>query len=174
METCLSAVVEDREAVGGVAELVLRTAIREARRWRLALEAAEDVGQTVVLRYLPRATEIHDPVAWSRFVARNLALWHGELAKRSIAWSDDLGGAARPWIELETRWRLEAALSVISERDRRLLTEALEGASHARIAQERGVGERDVGTMLRRAAGRAAAALAALETWPLNALAAAG
>ena len=142
---------------------MLRVAIQESRLAGLRREDAEDIGQMVVLRFLPRAGEIPHPLAWSRFVARDLAIRHRVRSRRKVSWTGALEGVWQPWDELEREWLVDSVLSAVGDQDRRLLGLALAGATHAEIAEQLGVQERSVGTMRRRAARRAQAARLALE-----------
>jgi RNA polymerase sigma factor (sigma-70 family) len=134
---------------------------RFLHRWSGDAELAEDAAQDAFVRLYARGTMPDRPDAWLVTVALNIArnarsarVRQARLltpARGAHAQADQPPTPAEATETSETRARVRAALSRLSERDRGLLLLRAEGFAYRDIAEALQLKESSIGTMLARA-----------------------
>jgi DNA-directed RNA polymerase specialized sigma24 family protein len=139
-----------------ISELLL-TARRMAGRWCDSEADADDVAQEAVLRAISQSAPPKNTIAWMYVVTRRLS--QRQRLRRHVQSNAEAAYVTREVasLDLEFLLDLEALLSRLAARDRRLLCRVAEGALSAELAVEFRCHVRDVGQMVARARKRACA-----------------
>ena len=135
---------------------MLLDARRMAMRWCRSSADAEDVAQEAVIRLIGAKSAPANIPAWLFVVTRRLCnrVRLRDLARRSAEEGYDFGAHPRE-TAIELRLDVEAILSRLGSRDRRLMLRVIAGEVSSTIASEFGCRERDVGQMVARARRKA-------------------